>query len=114
MSEKKFHVGQKLILIEHSRKPSEVEVARVGRTNLYIKRYGVEEGFRMKDGIQTAKIYGYGSRVVTPEDHAYNLKRAALIRELFDLGLDKAGYSPIDYDNDTIQAVINILKEARA
>lgn len=86
-------------------------ITKVGRTNVYITRWGREKAFDKFTGFEKrgSNVGGLADRIRTEGMIEADERRDALVSEAGRLGLQGTYRTPA-YSNETLEAVIEILK----
>ena len=108
----KFHLGQTVLLISHRMEPVEVEITRVGRTNVAIQRFGREQVFNAATGVDPRNRIGEPDRIATPEMLADEKRHKGLEDQIRGLGVVAYGVFRY-YSSDTLAKLLHILETER-
>lgn len=113
-----FEVGQTVLLVEYptARPDSTVEasVTRVGRTSVYIERYGREVGFNIARGTQNGVRTGEPAHIYTQEQWGDRAEHARLTKTLAALGIAPANYGGFRFTTATLRRLIEIAEADNA
>jgi len=114
MSGQKFTVGQKVLVREpyaRSSEPQEFEVSKVGRTLVYVKRWGSDWAFEMATGTERRgpNEGGVGATLYTLEDWADRQRRSDIVDALAKHGFAPKGYGDFDQSTRTLERVLEAL-----
>ena len=114
MSERKFTVGQKVLIREpYSRnaEPQEFEVSKVGRTLVYVKRWGSDWAFDMATGGERRgpNAGGFGAQLYTLDGWADRQRRSDIVDALAKHGFAPKGYGGFDQSTRTLARVLEVL-----
>ena len=108
-----FHLGQAVLFFEGRRRESrQVEISRVGRTNVGVQMYGRERVFNARTGLDARHRIGDPDRIATPEMLAEEKRHADLVEQLRRLGIITYGGFR-DWSAGTLGEVYRLLDENR-
>lgn len=107
-----FEEGQTVLLVEYPTvRPDitvEVPVTRIGRTSVYIERYGHEVAFNIARGTQNGVRAGEPAHIYTQEQWDDRAEHARLTKTLATLGIAPAGYGGFRFTTATLRRLTEI------
>lgn len=107
-----FVEGQEVLLVEYPMsRPDQTmpaRVVRVGRTSVYIERYGREVAFNIARGTQNGVRVGEPARIYTQAQWDDRAEHARLTKALADLGIAPANYGGFRFTTATLRRLIEI------
>lgn len=107
-----FHLGQTVLFISHRQEPVEVEITRVGRTNVAIQKYGRELVFNAVTGIDPRNRIGEPDRIATRAMLDDEARHKDLEDQIRNLGVVAYGVFR-HYSSDSLAKLLHILQTER-
>lgn len=105
-----WKVGDEVILQEHHSPNRTVPIVRIGRKYVYVQHYGRERGFDKETGHQADHVYGYPTRIVTPEILAEEERRSRAVSALKKHKITYDGYGGFAQSTDILEKLLEVLE----